>query len=230
MGRAIPRLLADANKNFSVPLSGTSILAKFNSGNLSCIAQNSLVTFNGRSTRSARDEMLDKSKEQANFARNIEEFPVLPIITLVPTTTTTVTVAPTLGQKSTTSETSSASPQSTQATMPPTTPAESSLASIFSSSSSRMSRPPASTTSRAPASLFPLTEEVRDFARVAILYILQEQSVEKASSSQTILQQLFSSDITEQEASNVDLGNGNNINLASRSVNIGSGPVGSKNV
>ncbi|TIC95591.1 hypothetical protein CH35J_008608 [Colletotrichum higginsianum] len=37
--------------NFSVPLDGTDILAKFNTENLSCIAQNSLVTFDGRSSR-----------------------------------------------------------------------------------------------------------------------------------------------------------------------------------
>lgn len=52
LGQSIPRLVAEANANFSVPLSGTSILAKINASGLSCIAQNSLVTFNGRSSRS----------------------------------------------------------------------------------------------------------------------------------------------------------------------------------
>ncbi|KAJ6785145.1 hypothetical protein PWT90_04075 [Aphanocladium album] len=51
LGQSLPRLIEEANSNFSVPLSGTSILAKVNASGLSCIAQNSLVTFNGRSSR-----------------------------------------------------------------------------------------------------------------------------------------------------------------------------------
>ncbi|GJC97215.1 hypothetical protein ColKHC_06041 [Colletotrichum higginsianum] len=51
LGQAVPRLLQQARTNFSVPLDGTDILAKFNTENLSCIAQNSLVTFDGRSSR-----------------------------------------------------------------------------------------------------------------------------------------------------------------------------------
>ncbi|KAK1995050.1 hypothetical protein LX36DRAFT_672736 [Colletotrichum falcatum] len=51
LGQAIPRLLQQAQANFSIPLDGTDILAKLNTENLSCIAQNSLVTFDGRSSR-----------------------------------------------------------------------------------------------------------------------------------------------------------------------------------
>ncbi|KIE00234.1 Epidermal growth factor-like, type 3, partial [Metarhizium majus ARSEF 297] len=243
MGRAIPRLLADANKNFSVPLSGTSILARFNSGNLSCIAQNSIVTFDGRSTISgqATDEVQDIRQNQANRALNTEEFPEISIITLVPpTTTTTITVTPPVtGQKPTTSVAISAPPGKTETTIPPTTPAESTLTSLFSSSSQPISRSTASTTSRAPSN-FPVTEEVLDFSRVAMLYILQQKSVESAVSAQSALQRLFSkamrgqtqvgSQVTEQEASNVDLGGGNSINLVSLSVNVGNGPVGRRNV
>ncbi len=55
LGQSIPNVIAEANANFSVPLSGTSILAKINASGLSCIAQNSLVTFNGRSSRSTSE-------------------------------------------------------------------------------------------------------------------------------------------------------------------------------
>lgn len=56
LGQSIPSLIAEANSSFSVPLSGTSILAKINASGLSCIAQNSLVTFNGRSSRITSEE------------------------------------------------------------------------------------------------------------------------------------------------------------------------------
>ncbi|KAJ3494485.1 hypothetical protein NLG97_g4048 [Lecanicillium saksenae] len=56
LGQSIPRIIQEANSNFSVPLSGTSILAKINASGLSCIAQNSLVTFNGRSSRATSEK------------------------------------------------------------------------------------------------------------------------------------------------------------------------------
>ncbi|EFQ26678.1 uncharacterized protein GLRG_02498 [Colletotrichum graminicola M1.001] len=56
LGQAIPRLLQQAQTNFSIPLDGTDILAKLNTENLSCIAQNSLVTFDGRSSRVGTDD------------------------------------------------------------------------------------------------------------------------------------------------------------------------------
>jgi hypothetical protein len=73
-----------------------------------------------------------------------------------------------------------------------------------------------------------------------MLYILQEQTVDKAISSQAVLQRLFSrattgnthigNEVTQDEASRVDLGNGNTINLVSLSVDIGDGPIGRNNV
>ncbi|OAQ68462.2 hypothetical protein VFPPC_04697 [Pochonia chlamydosporia 170] len=242
LGRAIPRILADANKNFSVPLSGTSILARFNSGNLSCIAQNALVTFDGRTMRSgqATDEVKDISDKQANFALNAEHYPPISIITFTPTTTTTVTITPPLvGQMPATTVTTSIQRTQTVTTAPPTTPAKSTLSSVI-SSSPLMSITTASTTRRAPTTPFSVTEEVLDFSRVAMLYILQQQTVDKAISSQAELQRLFSragkgktqmgSEVSEQEASNINLGNGNSINLISLSINIGDGPVGGRKI
>ncbi|KAM3520833.1 hypothetical protein MY4038_009271 [Beauveria bassiana] len=77
LGQSIPRLIAEANSTFSVPLSGTSILAKINANGLSCIAQNSLVTFNGRSTQaSSKTQAIPKTRRasrqaQANWAAQI---------------------------------------------------------------------------------------------------------------------------------------------------------------
>lgn len=50
-GSGIPRLLSDAYTNFSIPLDVTSILSLFSSTNLSCSDENQLITFNDRSRR-----------------------------------------------------------------------------------------------------------------------------------------------------------------------------------
>lgn len=99
----------------------------------------------------------------------------------------------------------------------------------------------ATTTGTAPVtSAFVLTEEKVDFARIAMLYILQEESVDKAISAQGVLQQLFSrmtrsktqrgNEVSLREASNVDLGSANSINLVDLTVNVGKGPIGRERI
>ncbi|KAH0543732.1 hypothetical protein FGG08_001914 [Glutinoglossum americanum] len=57
LGSAIPRLLENANKNFSIPLDSATILSLFSSSNLSCTSQNALVTFNGHASRFTQDSI-----------------------------------------------------------------------------------------------------------------------------------------------------------------------------
>ncbi|KAH7316539.1 hypothetical protein B0I35DRAFT_479372 [Stachybotrys elegans] len=74
LGRAIPRIIADASSNFSIPLSGTAILARFNNANLSCIAQNSLVTFNGQSSRSSETDLFVPDSGEADIGASRAAF------------------------------------------------------------------------------------------------------------------------------------------------------------
>lgn len=238
LGRAIPRLIAEANTNYSIPLSGTSILARFNSAGLSCIAQNSLVTFDGRSTRAGRatDEVQDVGKNEAKLILNAEEFSSLPRITITPpTTTTTVTVFDgNFGQIPATSAVPSTKPSAASTEASPE-----SLSTPMPSSSGIISSRTTTTSTSDPNTALTVTEEIVDFCRVATLYILQEKGLDEAVSSQTTLQQLFSSItksktskgtvVTEDQAKNVDLGGGKSINLVKFSVDIGAGPVGTKN-
>ncbi|KAI8240297.1 hypothetical protein K4K57_006975 [Colletotrichum sp. SAR 10_99] len=87
LGQAIPRLLQQAQTNFTVTLDGTDILAKFNTESLSCIAQNSLVTFDGRSTRQGTT---NSQEVVANVGVNADNIPIQ-IITLLPGQATTIT-------------------------------------------------------------------------------------------------------------------------------------------
>ncbi|OCK83804.1 hypothetical protein K432DRAFT_284295, partial [Lepidopterella palustris CBS 459.81] len=52
IGSSIPRLLNDAQNNFSISLNASLLLSIFSSTNLSCTSENALVTFNGLSSRS----------------------------------------------------------------------------------------------------------------------------------------------------------------------------------
>jgi hypothetical protein len=186
IGSAIPRLIADSQTNFSIPLSGTTILAKFSAQNLSCIAQNSLVTFDGRSERigSANDEVVEISHDVTESG--------------------TATVA--------------ASSTATSLLLAPM----------------KTSTGPSATATASPS--FTTTEEVLDFARVAMLYVLQEQTISAAETAQTDVGDFFN-DVSEgmtgngtpvspQNATNINMGGSNSIDFVGFTLNIGQGPVG----
>lgn len=241
VGNALPRLIAQAQTNFSVPLSGTTILSKLNAGNLSCSAENALVTLNGQST------VLGTSAEAVTDMTG-GSFDVVNAIALQEAKIATITVM--AGQSTTTTltiEISDTPATSSAAAVPTTLPTTTiTITRTFTSSWPPPSFTPAPTTSSAapsvvtpssvppsatnPSSAFTVTSEVLDFARVGILFVLQQDSVADASTAQTALQSfLSSSSATITSASNVTLSPGNSIDLVNFRVDAGTGLVGSRN-
>ncbi|KAI3394771.1 hypothetical protein diail_2240 [Diaporthe ilicicola] len=240
VGNALPRLIAQAQTNFSVPLSGTTILSKLNAGNLSCSAENALVTLNGQSTAlgtsaEAVSDMTGGSIDIVN-AVALQEARVATITVMAgQSTTTTLTIE--------ISDTPATSSVALPSTMPTTTIT---ITRTFTSSWPPPSLTPTPTTPSAapslvtpssvppsatnPGSVFTVTNDVLDFARVGILFVLQQDSVADASTAQTALQTfLSSSSATIASASNVTLSPGNSIDLVNFRVDAGTGVVGSKN-
>lgn len=230
LGNAIPRLVAASETNFSVPLSGTDILARLNEAGLSCVAQNSLVTFNGQalSASSEDDGVLQPSAIAAEAPDSISVVTVLPGQSEVVTVAgkdaahgsalstifaTTVTISVTVHVRPTTT----AGTQAATSPLSPTTTATPTPSKTQSQSSS--------------AATLSVTDEVLDFARVAVLYVLEQHGLDDATTAQTALQRFFTTAMTSPgvstgEASDVALGGGNSVNLVDLSVNVGSGPVG----
>lgn len=203
LGHAIPRLIAEANTNFSIPLSGTAILSKFNAADLSCIAQNSLVTFDGEATR-VGDASTKIKDNVSNAAVNAAAVVGLPVLTL------------TLDNPEPTS------------TGTPVYNAETTATSTF-----LLPRSTSTSTSTLEMA-FMVTEQVLDFARVAVLYVLQEQGSSSAEKAQTELQTFFAlankvktgDSATTKDAASLRIGGSNTINLVDLNINIGAGTVG----
>ncbi|KUI73265.1 hypothetical protein VM1G_08989 [Cytospora mali] len=222
VGDAIPRLISQAQTSFSLSLSGTAILSKLNAGNLSCTAENALVTFDGQST-SGTTGMSEVLVEAAAVKDD---------------SVATITVM--AGQSSTTTLTiditSSADASSAAVTtIPPTTtititktftsiwPPASSTAAVTTTSMSSVS-----SSAPSPSSTFTATDEVLDFARVSVLYILQQDTLADATTAQSMLQMFFASTTTTiAAASNISLSAGNSIDLVNFHIDTGMGPVGS---
>lgn len=195
IGDSISRLITASMTNFSVPLNETMVLARFNSANLSCVTENALVTFQGRSERTGQASDL-----------------VTPVRTAAPTAPATTKVK---RQGSPSAE----------------SPAADSI--VFDSTPTPAVAPPPSSSSAPIANssgVYQVTEEALDFARVAVLYILQQVTVEDAIIAQGALNGFFKlGSYTNLAALNVSVGAGRVVDLLNFSVDAGAGPVGSRN-
>lgn len=211
LGKAVPRLIVGGNSNFSIPLTGTAVMAKFNSEDLSCIAQNSLVSFNGRSIRrgeaTIKIQAVDEQMDLAGRALVARESPSAITVSVDPAPTTLVLD---LGSPTATPD-SDDTEEDTQTS----------------------GLPEATQTSSSPSSTFTVTEDVLDFARVAVLYVLQEEDASGAEQAQSSLQRFFTqagrdSGVESDAASSVNLGGDNTVDLVSFKINLGKDAVGGK--
>lgn len=244
IGQAIPRLIRDAQANFSIPLVATEIQSKFNKENLSCVIENALVTFDGQflQAQKALSEVSNLDTDQDLVKAGVVGNEVPITLSVLPDVDITVTVqnpagtgafsgsfvvttltSPTTISGSTifaTTITDSNSKRATPTPMPTTAPA---------STSTTRSRTTSATTTAAtatPSASFDVSTEIVDFARVAVLYIFQEQTLDDASNAQTSIQNFFrdvGSGQNTTSAMNVTLGGGNTIDFVDLSVDIGDG-------
>ncbi|RDW61357.1 hypothetical protein BP5796_11249 [Coleophoma crateriformis] len=257
IGDAISRLLDGAQTNFSIPLSSTIIVARFNTASLSCTSENALVTFDGQNTRqgSAADVVVataslnSKLVDTTSTANAIQSDPSGKTITITfGSAIDGLTTLPTAGTASTTLATAGTSTTSLE-TIPTAGTSTTSLETISTARSSSTSLTTASSSSKTTSSAttsktstsasatasstagFVVTQQVLDFSRVAVLYVLQQESVDNAISAQSALQSFLSlTSPSIAAAANLSIGNSNTINLNNFKIDVGNGTVGSNNV
>ncbi|KAF5024125.1 hypothetical protein F66182_3811 [Fusarium sp. NRRL 66182] len=209
LGRSIPRVIEGSQKNFSIPLSGTEIMAKLNSGELSCIAQNSLVTFNGDAARKRSMPYAAQAKREATEHT---------LVARVTASASGVLVA---------SETADSDELVVDTGAPsnvPTTvdeiegPAQTSEAAD-------------ATQTQGSETKFAITDDVLDFARVAVLYVLQEEDLDSAQEAQSNIGRFLTkarkeSGVLTKEAANVGIGDKKTVDLVGYKITLDSKTVG----
>jgi hypothetical protein len=204
LGTAIPRLIAEAQANFSIPLFESVILARFNAANLTCTSENALVTFDGNSQRTggAADEALVQDSAATSSS---------------PSSTPLPNSNPKQKHRSVSSESSYSYSYSTTPTTTPST----------SSTTSTSATP---TTSQDPNAAFTITQQVLDFSRVAVLFVLQQEDIDNAVTAQSELQHVFGQDgLSVGAARNLSIGGGNTVDLVEYRLNLGNGTEGGLN-
>ena len=237
VGDAIPRLLQQSQANFSVPLSSTEVVSKLNAGNLSCGAMNALVTFDGQATRQAvvPPGVLGAIVSGISFTTVTIMVGQFTTITLDPDVSVTATPYPATGGGSL----SAAGNFNTVVGIGGGTGGFDTTVTLNRSPNPTMTSTvtrtiPLNTQTPTASAIFQVTDDALDFARVSVLFILQENNLNDAMSSQAILQRFFNSaspgalggGVTIERAQNLTLGNGNSVDLVNFLISTKSGVVG----
>jgi hypothetical protein len=171
LGASIPRLLTGSLSNFSIPLNSTSLLSLFSANNLSCTSEDALVTFNSQSAKSKRFYIVSEEEAMPQKTSNDVAAPtaMATLPTLVNGRRDSHVVATSAGivfqQSSTTTSAVSRTAAATASPIP-------------------------SATANGPS--LPQSEDTLDFARVAVLYVLEQTSnLHAAIKAQQSVQDLF---------------------------------------
>lgn len=176
IGNGIPGLLFKAQANFSIPLDFTSLLSVFSTTNLSCADENQLVTFDERGRRRSLVRRLAIPK-LANPDQRRERGPSF----LSPHTTQAPLLTPTLFPR----DDDAPTPQEVAFYQDGATNVVTSNDILLAGPTSAVVSTifPTAIGPETPAptvTLAPLPQKIIDFAQVAVLFILQETSLNDA--------------------------------------------------
>ncbi|KAK7754647.1 hypothetical protein SLS62_003431 [Diatrype stigma] len=240
VGQAIPRLLENARTNFSIPLSATELTAKFNSANLSCNTQNALVTFDGQALRLQNNLV----NSDVGIGADLVE---ADITTVLPDSDLTITISnpaitngadlvvstfssePTFSGSVSTVLDTTLSPPYQKETGYPTTKVPTLTPTPTTSSTVG---PSSTTATPQPTNTFTVNDEMIDFARAAVLFIFQQETLSDAATAQTSLQKFITSvdsdttGTTAEKAANLTIGGTNTIDLVNLFLDLGGDRVG----
>ncbi|MCJ1400098.1 hypothetical protein MMC11_003301 [Xylographa trunciseda] len=200
VGSNIPRLISASFSNYSIPLNYTAILSAFSATNLSCSAENALVQFNGASQRRGL-----RPRDQS------EPFKIIGVAT--------ATLAPRApAPQNTPGVATSNSVVFAVSTAAPSV--SSTLEASVTMSSPAFASPTAATL---PNGQVPITQQDLDFARIAVLYILQQSSLTAAITAQQSLQGVLIG--SSFVAGPVQVGNNATVNFEAETISLVDGTV-----
>ncbi|KAL8972501.1 MAG: hypothetical protein Q9183_000512 [Haloplaca sp. 2 TL-2023] len=220
VGTSIGRLLIAGESNYSIPLDPSIILSRFSAQNLTCTSENALITFNGKPQRRKRDSILEV--RQLKLDELLHRRNPTPVAAQLANRASPEQAAITsnglvyAAPSDDASSSANVSPPSPSPSSPQTLSSPTSSTSDFTNSSSSSTRP--------------LNSNILDFARTAILFILQERDLPTAVSAQQHMQMIFTPAISGDEAddntfnaSTVAVAGGIKVDWQTMSVDLGNG-------
>ncbi|KAI4248394.1 MAG: hypothetical protein L6R40_000953 [Gallowayella cf. fulva] len=219
VGTSITRLINSAKSNYSISLDPSIVLSKFSSQNLTCTSQNALVTFNGKPQRRRRDYLTFSEIQPRRLMLDETLNRRHPTPASILDARAIANRAAPAQAAVTSNGLVYAAPMSPE---PPSSSASNSSPSTLSQPSSSASSSNSSTTNKTSTdpNSRPLTPNILDFARIAILFILQERDLAIAVDVQQAIQTIFSPAVVSTSGSGGSGGEGN-FNASAANVGIG---------
>lgn len=206
VGSAIPRLFDQSVGNYSIPLNGTRILTLFSAANLSCTSENALISFNGKVSKRETVQLPEIQQEEPTSATSF-----------IPTAVALSTPAPRLENRQVGTSFGIVFQVSTSTEAEPEP-------SAGSRQSANASDPQgAAPTGEAGSGNGNPTQQTFDFARVSVLYVLEQTGdLQTALQAQDSMKMFFSdrktfNDTITFRAQGQDL----NLNFTDFSIKIG---------
>lgn len=207
LGDSIPRIFAASRTNFSIPITPYIILSLFSATNLSCASENALVTFNKKLQRRDTAQVLLPDSE-------LHQGPVpVPLGKIISSPTPTQNhvskILHARGSAITTNGIIFAAPSG----------GDPGGASTPESSATSVSSPTVSSNEK------PITQQVLDFSRTAVLFIFQEtSSLDEAMAAANKLQMTLSGGKTF-DATQTSVGGNVTVDLSTLTVGFGNGTL-----
>lgn len=207
IGASIPDLVNGATADYDIPLEFAKVVSRFSDADLSCDAQNAIVSFNPGAAVSESAVAPETSKTSA---------------------------AATTGPTSIVSGTGDRRRRGEEAhgRLAPRTegaPSATSTSPTKSSSSATATSTPTPLSSSSATSNFTVTDDTLDFSRTAVLYILQTLSLDAAALAQTRITSFLVGN-AYGGAANVTVGEGVSVDFLGWGVDAGAGLVGGRAV
>jgi len=207
LGDSIPRIFTASSTNFSIPIAPYAVLSLFSATNLSCASENALVTFNQKSQRRDTAQVLLPDSELHQ-----DPLPV-PLGEVISSPTKTHNhiskILHARGSAITTNGIIFAAPSGGDTVINSAPP----------STATSVSSPASTTNDR------PITQQVLDFSRTAVLFIFQEtSSLDEAMAVANKLQMTLSGGKTF-DATQTSVGGNVTVDLAALTVGFGNGTL-----
>ena len=202
LGNSIPRLFTSSQSNFSVPLTPYIVLSLFSAANLSCASENALVMFGQKSQR-----------------RDMTQLPLPGLQSLEPLSLEDVLSPTKTHRRSSNTLHARASAQTTNGIIFAAPSVDSGGVPVPAPSPSGITTPSSTSNQK------PITQQITDFARVAVLFIFQETS--SLSQTQTALDRLQAllSGGTTFNATQTSAGGNITVDLSALTVGFGNGTL-----
>ncbi|OBT82557.1 hypothetical protein VE02_08535 [Pseudogymnoascus sp. 03VT05] len=204
IGASIPALISNAAADYNIPLDFAKVVSRFSDANLSCDAQNAIVSFNPGAVSQSAVAGRETSKTSAAA------------------TTGPTSIVQGSGARRRAEEVDARLAPRTESPSPtfalPT-------GSHTSTSSSTTPTSSSSAAEVAAAANFTVTESTLDFSRTAVLYILQTLSLDAAAVAQTKITSFLVGN-SYGGAGNVTVGSGVSVDFLGWKVDAGEGVVG----